>query len=598
MQPREIAQLLAQDAESAARYLLPNGKRQGHEWRAGSISGDAGESLGVHLTGAKTGIWADFANGDARGDLLDLWAQCRRIGIPEAMREAAEWLGIKPASTGKPFAPGMRKFTRPAMREDAKTPEISDPAMDWLTFERAIPMETLEAYKILVIKGNVIVFPYYRGEALVFVKYRQIPKKIWSEKDAEPALFGWQAVPDSCRSVVLVEGEMDALAMHAYGIPALSVPFGGGTGEKQAWIETEWDNLDRFDEIILCLDPDEAGKAATKEIAERLGLHRVRFATLPEKDANACLMAVIPAETVRRCIRDAESMDPEELRRAADYVDEIIEQFSPSQERVDTSLRLPWARPSDLALRESELIVLNGINGHGKSQICGQIALETVRANHRICIASMEMSPRRLLERMARQAGGIRSPSADYIRAIHRWYGDRLWLFDLVGTAKVQRLMDVLLYARKRYGIGIFIIDSLMKCGIAEDDYNGQKAFMERLADFKNTHGCTVIIVTHSRKGQSEDLAPGKWDVKGSGSITDLADTVLTVWRNKRKEKAIEEGKSDEAAQWADSKLIVSKQRNGEWEGEIKMGFDRESMQYKTHSEARAWEYVPFSNDL
>ena len=42
--------------------------------------------------------------------------------------------------------------------------------------------------------------------------------------DCEPVLFGWQAIPDDAREVVITEGEIDALSMAAYGFPALSVP--------------------------------------------------------------------------------------------------------------------------------------------------------------------------------------------------------------------------------------------------------------------------------------------------------------------------------------------------------------------------------------
>jgi twinkle protein len=47
----DIARLLASQVDGVVRLLLPKGKRQGHEWRVGSLSGEPGESLGVHLTG-------------------------------------------------------------------------------------------------------------------------------------------------------------------------------------------------------------------------------------------------------------------------------------------------------------------------------------------------------------------------------------------------------------------------------------------------------------------------------------------------------------------------------------------------------------------
>jgi twinkle protein len=49
---------------------LPRRLKHGTEWRAGSLAGEPGQSLAVHLTGAKAGVWADFNGGDG-GDLLD-----------------------------------------------------------------------------------------------------------------------------------------------------------------------------------------------------------------------------------------------------------------------------------------------------------------------------------------------------------------------------------------------------------------------------------------------------------------------------------------------------------------------------------------------
>ncbi len=91
MMAKEISQQLSQQAEDIARHLLPNGKRQSGEWCVGSINGEAGESLKIHLVGEKAGIWCDFATGD-KGDLLDLWAAKRNLKISEAIKEASRYL--------------------------------------------------------------------------------------------------------------------------------------------------------------------------------------------------------------------------------------------------------------------------------------------------------------------------------------------------------------------------------------------------------------------------------------------------------------------------------------------------------------------------
>ena len=101
-----VKRSLSAQAQSVAEHLLPNGRKEGHEWRAGSVNGEAGGSLGVHLTGEKAGIWKDFATGEG-GDLLDLWCAVRRIKLGEALKHAREWLGVshpKPYRAKKPYA--------------------------------------------------------------------------------------------------------------------------------------------------------------------------------------------------------------------------------------------------------------------------------------------------------------------------------------------------------------------------------------------------------------------------------------------------------------------------------------------------------------
>ncbi|MGE0653971.1 MAG: hypothetical protein AB7P12_19815, partial [Alphaproteobacteria bacterium] len=71
--PRELAAALAERADLLAADLLPGGRREGAEWRCGSLAGEPGKSLSIRITGGKRGLWADFATGEM-GDALDLVA--------------------------------------------------------------------------------------------------------------------------------------------------------------------------------------------------------------------------------------------------------------------------------------------------------------------------------------------------------------------------------------------------------------------------------------------------------------------------------------------------------------------------------------------
>lgn len=615
MTPREISARLSADAEGVCRELLPNGRRHGKEWCVGSTRGEEGQSLKVRLTGDKAGRWSDFATGE-HGDLLDLWCEVRGIGIAQALTEAKGRLGIsEPEFTGHK----TRKFKRPERPKKARRPSDTSPVRDYL-HGRGITDATIDAFKVAEEPGTAhfsrlpnnpgtIVFPYLRDGELVFTKYIALErvkdkKQVMAEADCEPCLFGWQAVPATARAIAITEGEIDAMTLHQFGIYALSVPFGGGKGEKQRWIEYEYPHLDRFDEVFLCLDQDEEGKTATLEIIERLGRHRCRVVKLPHKDANECLQKGVTLEQFAACFMQARTMDPEELKNARDYVEDVIAEFYPP-EGMPPGLLLPWSKASgNIAFRAAEVTVWTGINGHGKSQMLGHVLINGMKWGERCCIASMEMPPRRTLHRMTRQITGLSQPSIPFIRAAHDWLSDKLWMFAVVGTAKADRIIDVFRYARQRYGITQFVVDSLAKCGIPEDDYNGQKAFVERLVDFCHEHECHVHLVAHARKGQDENQAPGKLDVKGTGALTDMVDNVVSVWRNKRKEKAIEDAKSEmmetpeETAARPDAALIVSKQRNGDWEGQINLWFDHESLQYLGSPSHSPRPYIEFSTGM
>ena len=89
-----LSAALAIQAMALAAELLPAGRRAGSEWRAGSLAGEPGQSLGVHLFGPKAGLWADFAS-EETGDALDLVAAVLFGGdLRPALDWARTWLGL------------------------------------------------------------------------------------------------------------------------------------------------------------------------------------------------------------------------------------------------------------------------------------------------------------------------------------------------------------------------------------------------------------------------------------------------------------------------------------------------------------------------
>ena len=279
MNANELSQRLADNVAVVVEHLLPRGKKASGEWKAGSVGGEAGNSLSVRLTGAKKGLWRDFA-ADAGGDLLDLWAACRASSIGEAMQEAKAFLGLRddmPQRTAK-------TFKRPA-KQACATPKGR--VLAWLE-DRGITAATMVDFKIgeQVRDGKAYaVFPFLRDGELINAKIRSADDKrdMRQEAGAEPCLFGWHLIEPHARSVAIVEGEIDAMTLHQVGISALSVNAGAANHQ---WIENDWERLERFSEIHICFDDDEAGRKGASEVIQRLGVDRCKLVKFGAKDAN------------------------------------------------------------------------------------------------------------------------------------------------------------------------------------------------------------------------------------------------------------------------------------------------------------------------
>lgn len=597
----DIKRALEVRALEAAERLLPAGRLEGREWCAGSIAGEAGHSLKVCVKGAKVGVWRDFA-ADQGGDLIDLWQAVKSQTLTDALDDIRSWLGLQRPQFDKP-AKTYRRPTKP----QCTVPRSA--VLDYLREERNLSAEAIAAYRIAE-QGRTIVFPSLVSGELVAVKYRPIDDKkgMRVEAECEPVLYGWQAIPPNARTVALVEGEIDAPSLWDYGIPALSVPFGGGKGAKQRWIESEYDRLARFEVIYLALDDDPEGDAAVEEIVGRLGRHRCRRVRLPRKDANECLQDGVPRADIHAAFAAAQTMDPPELVRAGRYADDVVKLFWP-EDGHEPGYRLPYGKiRGKLLFRPAELTIWTGPSGHGKSQVLSHASVDMGQQGARVCLASLEMTPPQSLRRMVKQAGNVDRPTEPFIRDIMAWIDEWLWCFALVGKVGVEPLLEAFEYARCRYGCDVFIIDSLMRLGIGSEDYEGQEKAVFQIVNWTVEKRVHTHLVAHSRKADQKNAggAPETEDIKGASEIGSNAFNIIGIWRNRKLEDQIktlsekiehgDQSASSDLAAIADKPpvvLNVAKQRSGDFEGKCGLWFNPETYQYRsTRDDANGFRYV------
>lgn len=469
-------------------------------------------------------------------------------------------LGDKPESTWKD-----RVRIQPASYRRPKVEHRDlDTAISAWFAGRKITAATISRFKIRQTPDARILFPYLKGGQLVNAKYRKLPKEFSQEKDAEPCLFGRDLVPADSDTLLIVEGEMDVLAFWEYEIVAVSVPDGA---KATKWIAQEWDYLARFKKILLCLDDDLAGAEGVEAIIKRLGwrwdLYR---AELPGKDANDCLMAGVPRETIAECIKSAKPIRPAEVVLLRDLPLQEVAAPDPG-----SACEIPGLTEILGGWRPGELTVHGGENYSGKTTATTQEATGALRRFRRVCIANFEMKMTSVVWNMTQQLGMDR---ADFLKS----FGEDLIFIDTRDSMDIEKLLELMKYVSARYGAQTFVVDSLGCLEIPISDYwLQQKVVMKKFSRFAKDNEIHLHLVHHMRKpAKGQGRGANSFDLEGSAWISNLADNVILY------DRIGEADRKDEATlAGVDEVLFVAKNRAFGTGGEICLRFDRMTKRFE-----------------
>lgn len=260
--------------ESLCMEWFPAGKKDGHEFRIGSINGEPGSSMSINLT---TGRWADFA-GDLKGsDPISLLAAIRGCKQGEAAKELSERLSLGNLTAVAPKAEYESKPSAASEWEPLPHAPNGCHEPDLNHYKHGQPVatwtyHTADGHRI----GLICRFNLADGskEVLPITWCRhQSGKEGWRWKSfAKPRpLYNLPEVVASTGWVLIVEGEKTADAAKRL-LPNLAVTTWSG-GSKAVSI-ADWSVLEGR-KVIIWPDADEPGIKAAQAIKRFIPTARV-----------------------------------------------------------------------------------------------------------------------------------------------------------------------------------------------------------------------------------------------------------------------------------------------------------------------------------
>ncbi len=272
------------------------------------------------------------------------------------------------------------------------------------------------------------------------------------------------------------------------------------------------------------------------------------------------------------------------VRSASDFADQVKADLDPHKPEDSAPGLLLRKTRRLLHFRPGEVTVWAGYNGHRKSMMTSQAAVDLAAQGERVLIASLEMLPWRTMSRITRQACGAEHPTAAMIDKFHSWTAGKLWLFDYVGRIAPARALALCRYFADVHRGTHVVLDSWMMVCSSEEHLDEQKQFSTDLCRLAQETGLHIHVVAHCRKPSgtgSEDKPPTRYDIRGSGAISDQAANTLIVWMNKRKFAKLDSNPNDiEALSEPCGILRCDKQRNGAWEGSVQVWHDQASLRF------------------
>lgn len=212
-----------------------------------------------------------------------------------------------------------------------------------------------------------------------------------------------------------------------------------------------------------------------------------------------------------------------------------------------------------LGFAVGSLNIITGYNGNGKSTLINQMCIaESLSRGYKVFAYSPELTNSNLKSWLYptianddhfidksyngekyRTLGGIG------VKYIDEWIKDKLFIYsdDSITSSEKQLLFDMNRLARA--GVRVFIIDNLMKIDLADsykNEYVAQKIFVNKLKEFARKYKAIVHLVAHPKKPQLGSNKITKYDIAGSGDISNLADYVVSISRitDEDREKSIE----------------------------------------------------------
>jgi twinkle protein len=391
---------------------------------------------------------------------------------------------------------------------------------------------------------NTIQFNYYMGDQLINIKYRDGRKNFKLFKGAEKVFYNINSIVgyDAC---VIVEGEMDVLAMHEAGIKnVISVPNGATLNSNNLdYLDNCIDYFDDKEKVILAVDADEAGQALRQEFIRRLGAEVCYLVDFDDcKDANDYLVKY-GAEQLRNVIDNVRPVPLEGVSTLRDIEDELKD-FVKNGFKPGFQIGLKNF-DNIFSTYTGQFITVTGVPSSGKSDFVDQMVVGYNQLyGWKTAYASPENQPvylhaHKLMRKHWQDMPSVSDMGGDKWNQVTEHVNDNYFFIDM-DKYNLEAVLRKGAELVKRKGIKCLVLDPFNKIrdtNANSDDVNRYTMdYLQKIETFCKKYDVLTFIVAHPTKmykGQDGKIEePTMYNIKGGGEWYDASYHGLLVHRD------------------------------------------------------------------
>lgn len=384
-------------------------------------------------------------------------------------------------------------------------------------------------------------FPYVFNGQIVRVKTRSMTDKkkmrfnsITEDEKANFKMPFWnQQIWPTNDYLLITEGEFDSIAIAQLGAnKVVSLP--NGAASVVATFKNHYDYLQKFDEIYIAFDMDEAGQKAAEEAMKLLPPKKFRRIVFPAKDANDWIRENphVTKEDLEHLMRNSIKVCMDEIVHFKDLPETF---FNPRNPGVRTG----WSELDKLigGIRPKEVTVISADTGAGKTTFCVNLMCNLLKqCKSGYWINSWEMDHEQIVRKVASNVLGYKFKIEGFNESQQKFFREwmqknNVFINPKRSKADIKTLQKQIELASKVYGVKYIMLDHLdyvSETSSAKENHEKIKEVVSAIHELAMEYEVHIFLIAHMK--QSDSMSKVHMGMlKGSSAIKQYADNVFLL---------------------------------------------------------------------